>query len=144
MKRHLLVRCLTGRRSTLAILLLLTTTLQVCAAADSATRYQHVTLTNNNMFVVDGASVPLAKLTARLKSVGATPETAILVAVPDGTPQSTLNAVAGKLKSDGFGRMVFTKPRHATATVADQPGPQPTTTATKSAAPVRRPVVKTR
>jgi hypothetical protein len=87
------------------------------ARAEAPSRIE-VTLTSDNQFQVLGEKVPLTKLPDRLKSAGATRETAVVIAVPKETPQSTLAAVSGKLRSAGFPRMAFSRPRYVDARAA--------------------------
>ena len=105
------------------VLALLAAALQGCGtSSQSATRHMSISFAADNMFTVAGTKVPLAKLPAKLKSAGAAGNTEILISVGDDTPQATLNAIAGKLRAEGFGRIMFTKPRRAVSTVSGSPG----------------------
>lgn len=73
---------------------------------------------------VDSQSVPLAKLPEALRAQGATAQTEIAVGVPADAPQGVVAAIGGKLASAGFRKIVFTRPRQATAYVD---GPKPAT-----------------
>ena len=77
-----------------------------------------ISLTTSNKFLVHGEETTLGKLPARLKAAGATRSTAIMVAVANTTPAATMKAITGKLKSEGYARVLFTRPRHAEASVA--------------------------
>lgn len=71
------------------------------------------TLTADKKFLVQGEETTLAKLPARLKSAGATRATTVRIAVEKNTPEVTMKAIMGKLRSEGYTRIVFTRPRHA-------------------------------
>jgi hypothetical protein len=77
-----------------------------------------VTLTANKKFLVYGEETTLSKLPSKLKSAGATQNTAVRVAIGNGTPAATLKAIAGKLSSEGYRRVMFALPRHAEASIA--------------------------
>lgn len=99
-------------------LLLQAATARAETKADSGTAMVEITLTADKRFLVHGEETTLGKLPARLKAAGATKSTAIFVAVDKSTPAVTMKAIAGKLKSEGYTRVVFTRPRHAEASVS--------------------------
>ena len=77
-----------------------------------------VSITDGQKFLVLGEETTLAKLPAKLKAAGATEVTTVRVAVEKNTPEVTMKAIAGKLSSEGYRRILFTRPRHAEAIVA--------------------------
>jgi len=86
--------------------------------ADAGTSFIEVTFTADKKFIVRGEETTLGKLPAQLKSAGATHATAVRVCVDDSTPEVTMKAIAGKLKSAGYSRILFARPRRAEASVA--------------------------
>lgn len=95
-------------------------------------RTAEITLTPDNQFKVGDDTVSLAKLPDKLKKAGADRSTQILISIDRATSQDTLKNIIGKLRSSGFTRIMFTKPRHADAHVGSDP--QAPSTARKEAA----------
>ena len=83
-----------------------------------------LTLTAAGTLLLDGKAVPPERLPARLKSQGATPDTAISIDIPADTPPVQLTSLTSRLATAGFRKIVFKRPRHAAASVL-----QPTTPA---------------
>ena len=74
-----------------------------------------VTLTSSRTVTVDGQTIPTMQLTRKLKSLGATGRTGIIVAVPENTPPLALKSITSQLASAGFNRIAFSKPTRAQA-----------------------------
>ncbi len=80
---------------------------------------------SGNQVIVGDRSVPLAELPAALKAEGATSRTEIAVSVPADASQTAMAAIGSKLATAGFRRIVFMRPRHASASVDDRRTPSP-------------------
>ena len=89
----------------------------------------HVTILSDGRASVDGSKVEIAKLGRKLKSLGATPDTKIIVGVPSNTPKATLTGISRTLAVEGFTHVAFRTPVEATAAVSDGASKQPATPA---------------
>ncbi len=75
-------------------------------------------LTADNRAVVDGDSVPLARLPDRLRSAGARSGTLIKIQFEPGGGQPPFGEVARTLKAAGYPKFFFVGPRQARSGVA--------------------------
>ena len=73
-------------------------------------------LTASGLLQIENAATAIEKTPARLKHLGARPDTRITVLVPSETPPHTLAAITRALSAGGYRRVIFTKPRHAAVT----------------------------
>jgi hypothetical protein len=67
--------------------------------------------------LIDGRTSALARLGRSVRRAGATPQTTIHVVVTDRTDQATLVTVTRTLREAGYTRILFSRPRKATATI---------------------------
>jgi len=102
-----------------AIPLLLTMLLAGCITgrAPGAWTTVYVTLQDSGALTLEGKTTDTAGLAKRLKSMGATDQTAIEISIPEGTPTATLKGITQQLTSAGFRRILFVKPRRTDATL---------------------------
>lgn len=73
----------------------------------------HLAMAANGMVVLDGKSIARRNLPHALKSQGISPDTPIVIAIPDSMPMTEVTALTRQLASAGFQRVAFTRPRHA-------------------------------
>ncbi|NQT93776.1 MAG: hypothetical protein HQ559_13535 [Lentisphaerae bacterium] len=74
-----------------------------------------VTLSGDGTITLEGRTVSLERLPAKLKSAGAGPQTAIEIAVGANTPHSRMTEITRALASAGLSRIMFLRPRKADA-----------------------------
>ena len=72
-----------------------------------------ITVTNEQSFTIGGKTYPMKQLAKRLKSAGAKANDEIRVQIPQETPMPTLQKLTPILRTAGYGKFVFVKPRHA-------------------------------
>lgn len=100
-----------------------------CATEKLAGGRVHVAVLTGGQVSVDGSKVGIATLGKKLKSMGATPSTTIMISIPKTATSATLSDVTRSLASAGFQQIIFTKPVEVEATVSDTTSTNPATTA---------------
>jgi biopolymer transport protein ExbD len=70
--------------------------------------------TQGKIYIAD-EEVPLRKMAKQLKKEGIKPEQPVYVSIPDRTPKKALVAVSKELASNGYRRVIFTKPPKTSA-----------------------------
>jgi len=93
----------------------------------------HIAILSDGVASVDGRRVEIPKLGKKLKSLGATANTTLYIAVPADVSSAVLTDVTRTLASAGFPKIIFTKPVEKTATVSDKPTPATPVKSTKPA-----------
>ena len=91
----------------------------VGCATSAANRPKTVTIevAPDGAVMLDGQKVLLNQLPRKLKRKGATRETGIVVNIPEQAHYTTLKSVTETLATAGYARVMFAKPRHASADV---------------------------
>lgn len=89
---------------------------QVLKPADA-----HVRLSTNGRLYVGKIETPVKKLAAQLKKDGIGPKTQITIEIPPNTPPQALTVITRELASSGYRRILFSKPRKATAVKGEDP-----------------------
>lgn len=69
---------------------------------------------------VEGIIISVDQLPTKLLNLGFTPDMTIKIQVPDPKPTDIMKAITSRLKSAGFGRIMFVSTRHTTSTVRDK------------------------
>lgn len=69
--------------------------------------------------LIGSKEVPLNKLPERLRRMGAKPTTEIQITVSDDVSPAVLSALTGKLRSAGYAKVIFVKPRKAESSRGD-------------------------
>lgn len=69
---------------------------------------------------VAGSTIPLARLAPTLKSAGANASTAIIVSIPADATQGMQVSISSHLASNGYRKVVFTKPVQTEAFVEEK------------------------
>jgi len=103
-------------------LLVLTVSFSGCASAQVLQGASaHVRLAENGQLHVGNTDTTLSKLAAQLKKDGIGPRTQITIEIPPNTPPQTLTAISRELASNGYRRIIFSKPRKTVAEVGEDP-----------------------
>lgn len=79
----------------------------------------YVYVTGSGNITVEGESIEMADLPARLHKMGATPETPVIFKTQGDVPPRVLHWLVGSLQSHGYTKAMFQGPRHADAFVPD-------------------------
>jgi len=74
-----------------------------------------VTVSDRGVVRLNNKPLLLKTLPEKLRSIGATPRTQIMVSVPSGASYRTIVDVTEALASSGYTRVVFTKPKQASS-----------------------------
>ena len=102
-----------------------TTTTCVQAESESGISIVHrpetVRISQDGRIYVGDRETRLNQLARRLRREGYENTSTIYVSIPDETPRSVLVAVGRELASQGFRRVIFTKPPRATAETEGAP-----------------------
>jgi|GEM_PF-2254778 len=77
-----------------------------------------VSLVKSGTVEIDGRAMPVDQLASRLKRMGANPTTSVIVAVPEKTTNHDLASLTRQLRSAGFIKVIFTKPRHTDTNIS--------------------------
>ena len=75
-----------------------------------------IRITPEGTLFLDDKRVPLEQVSRELKSRGATSATGVYIEIPPGLSAQDMQKVSGTLVAGGFPRIIFTKPKSATAT----------------------------
>ncbi len=81
----------------------------------------HVRLSTNGRIYVGKTETPVRKLAAQLKKDGIDPKMQVTIEIPPNTPPQALTVISRELASNGYRRIVFSKPRQATAVKGEDP-----------------------
>jgi hypothetical protein len=81
----------------------------------------HVRLAEDGRLYVGKVETPAHKLAAQLKKQGIGPKTQITIEIPPNTPPQALTVISRELASNGYSRILFSKPRKATAVKGEDP-----------------------
>ena len=92
-----------------------------CATAGRNSGSATVTLSNDGRIHVGTKYTGLRKLVAQLKANGIKPATRIMIEVPQDTSSNAIAAITRELSNNGYRRLVFSKPRRATAEKGSDP-----------------------
>lgn len=105
-----------------SILLALSISFTGCASAQVLKpAAAHVRLSGDGRLYVGNAETPVKKLAARLKKDGIEPKAQVTIEIPPDTPAETLTAISRELAGNGYRRILFSKPRKATAEKGEDP-----------------------
>ncbi len=104
-----------------AALLLIAALVTGCATTPPSA--MNVSVSPDGAVMLGVEPVVLKKLPAKLKSRGATQNTAIYVAVPENSSPALLRDLSETLVAAGYPRIIFTKPQKAIADTADSTVP---------------------
>lgn len=105
-----------------SILLALMVSFSGCASAQVLSPADaHVRLSGNGRLYVGKVETPVKKLAAQLKKNGIGPRMQITVEIPPNTPPQALTVISRELASSGYRRILFCKPRKATAEKGEDP-----------------------
>lgn len=108
----------------LSILLLgaMLSSLTGCATAGPARLPKvSVTLREDGRIYVEDVYTGLSNLAPHLKKLGCGGATRITVEIPANTSSNAMAQISRELRTAGFGRFLFAKPRRAIAVVGDDP-----------------------
>ncbi len=86
-----------------------------CATLDDNSSTAAVRLAEDGRIYVGKTYTGLTKLVAKLQSDGIKPSVRIIVEIPQNTSPNAINAISRELVSNGYRRILFNKPRRATA-----------------------------
>jgi biopolymer transport protein ExbD len=81
----------------------------------------HVRVTSTGGIYVGKDATSLKKLAKQLKKNGIKPGTQIIIEIPTKTPPRALTAITQELANNGYRRILFSKPRKATAEKGEDP-----------------------
>lgn len=110
------------RMFTRSILLALMVAFSGCASAQVLKPADaHVRLSGNGKLYVGKVETPVKKLATQLKKDGIGPRTQIIIEIPPNTPPQALTVISRELASSGYRRILFSKPRKATAEKGEDP-----------------------
>ena len=84
-----------------------------------------ISVSAEGAITLNGKEIELTELSRPLKAAGATPDTRIMVFVPENMPKPTMTAIAGNLASAGFRKVIFIGPRHAGSSTKTHAGTHP-------------------
>jgi len=113
MRKHIL---------TVSILLGATIALSGCASAQVLRPVSaHVRLADNGRLYVGKTETPIRKLADQLKKEGISPKTQVTIEIPPNTPPQALTAISRALASNGYRRILFSKPRKASVEKGQDP-----------------------
>jgi biopolymer transport protein ExbD len=105
-----------------SILLALTISFSGCASAQVLKPADaQVRLSENGRLYVGDTETPVKKLAAQLKKDDIDPKTQITIEIPTNATPQTLTAISSELASSGYRRILFSKPRKATAEKGEDP-----------------------
>ena len=77
----------------------------------------YVYVTETGRITLNGDPVEIPELPARLKKMGATPDTPVIFKMQGNVPPRMMRSLVGRMQECGFTRAVFEAPRHAEALV---------------------------
>lgn len=80
-----------------------------------------VVVSMNQNITLEGKIVDVKKLPARLKSLGATPETTIRILIQKNTTKELMTQISSALATEGFRRIFFTMPKQIEVISPDSP-----------------------
>ncbi len=104
------------------IVLVLMVSLGGCASAQVLNPADaHVRLSTNGRLYIGQVETPVKQLAAQLKKEGIGPKTQITIEIPPNTPPQALTVISRELASSGYRRILFSKPRKATAEKGEDP-----------------------
>jgi len=80
-----------------------------------------VVVSIDQRITLEGRAVEIKKLPARLKSIGATPDTTIRILVQKNTSKELMTRISSALATAGFQRILFTQPKQVEVLSPDSP-----------------------
>jgi biopolymer transport protein ExbD len=82
-----------------------------CATTGSGAKSVEIAVSRSNELSIKGRPVNVNDLARKLKSMGATARTRIVVAVQEDTSAEAMTVITKTLGSEGFRRVVFKRPK---------------------------------
>ncbi len=105
-----------------SIILALTISFSGCASAQLLKPAEaHVRLSENGRLYVGDTETPVKKLATQLKKDGIDLKAQVTIEIPPNTPAAALTVISRELASSGYRRILFSKPRKATAEKGEDP-----------------------
>ena len=90
-----------------------------CTAEDFPDNTVQVVVSIDQKITLEGKPVKSAELAAKLKSIGAKPDTIIRVLVQKNTSEAIIKDISRALANGGYRKFLFTQPKQAEVTVKE-------------------------
>jgi biopolymer transport protein ExbD len=82
-----------------------------CASMGSAAKSVEISVTRSNELRINGRPVNVGKLGRKLRSMGATARTQIVVLAPEDMSEEARTVITNALGTEGFRRVIFKGPK---------------------------------